>query len=281
MQNLQRILDIHDRPKTLRFEDRLKLSRQLNGEAKAETPSFYQIVHVLVDAKDKPKKIIDPLTKDESYVIYTNLPTLDRETSTIPMMLGTFVYDISEQKEYSTILLNPRSHKLAQVEFIGFEEIIFSPLKDPFTKHYMMTSPDQAKALLALNPSDRERFGFEVVFYVVTNQSVSNDVQLREDELQLKIKELAFIAPRVPVKKGSGSFLAIIVNLENKMEESAFIRTYKTFEPYADVNFVTSDLEIKCGDFQTIDYNGDHIDTIFAPLVEWQKNRKSELTFHK
>lgn len=276
MHHAQRLLDIHDRPMTLRFEDRLQLSKEAKPQQIFKSPSFFQIVHVLIDEKGNAKKLVDPLTKDESYIIYTLTSTLTDELHTTPMMLGTFIYSICGKKEIGSILINPRTEKLGQISYLGFDEVLFSPIKDEFTKHYMMTSPDEAKSLLALSPIDRERFGFEVVFYVVTNQSISCERQLREEELQLKIRELAFLAPRTPLKKGSGSFLAIIVNLENKMEESAFIRTYKTYEPYADVIFVTSDLEIKTGDFQSIEYNGNHIDTIFSPLIQWQQNKRLE-----
>ncbi len=58
------------------------------------------------------------------------------------------------------------------------------------------------------------------------------------------------------------------------MEESAFIRSYKTFDTYADVIFVNSNLELLTGDLTPIPYDGNQIDTIFAPIIYWQKSQQ-------
>lgn len=274
MQSLSMLLEIKDLPLVLRFKDRTTISHKLKAKDSNSEPHYFQLVEVIVDDNNKPKKLKDPLTQDESYAIFNHKDlTQNTDFKTSTMMFGTFVYSICDSKQISSILINPRNETLNNIQFLAFDEVVFSPLKDSFTKHYMLTPPDQAKALLAINPSDRERIGCELVFYVITNQSVSSDSSKREEELQEKIRELAFLAPRIPIKKGSGSFLVVIVNLENKMEESAFIRSYNTYGSYSDVIFVTSDLEIKSGDFETIEYNGDHIDTIFTPIIEWQKNK--------
>ena len=79
------------------------------------------------------------------------------------------------------------------------------------------------------------------------------------------------MAPRVPIRRGSGSFLGILLNLENDLEERAFIRDYPMFDEYSDSIFVTSQLKILSGTLEEIHYNGDQIDTIFGPLIRWQK----------
>lgn len=68
--------------------------------------------------------------------------------------------------------------------------------------------------------------------------------------------------------------MAIILNLDNVLEERAFIREYKTFDDYADVIFVTSDFKMMAGNLEPIAYDGDQIDTIFTPLIYWQTQKR-------
>ena len=79
------------------------------------------------------------------------------------------------------------------------------------------------------------------------------------------------MAPRVPIKKGSGSFLAVLLNLENDLEERAFIRDYSMFDDYSDSIFVTSKLKMLSGNLEEIHYDGNSIDTIFGPIINWQR----------
>ena len=108
---------------------------------------------------------------------------------------------------------------------------------------------------------------------MITNRGLSDDPEKRQKELKEKIDELSFCLSKVPMKKGSGTFFAVILNLDNGLEERAFIREYKTFDPYADVIFVTSDFKMLTGNLEPIAYDGEQIDTIFMPMIQWQKNR--------
>ncbi|MFT6067727.1 MAG: hypothetical protein ACJAT2_001906 [Bacteriovoracaceae bacterium] len=256
--------------------------------------SYYELVEVAVDENNKPILFNEASTGFSFYSIFSNKSLTRRMSATYKWddvisnnfsandllktkttMLGELIYDLKHSDQPAAIKINPvLTQSDSGVEFTLAEEFVFAPIYDKFTSKFMMTSTDEAKALLAVNPEDEERFGIEFVFYMITNKGLPEEREEREPLLQEKIKELAFMAPRIPMKRGSGTFFCVLLNLENEMEESAFIRTYKTFDPYADVLFVNSDLEIRTGDLIKVPYNGEKIDTIFLPMIEWQRNNR-------
>jgi hypothetical protein len=191
-----------------------------------------------------------------------------------PYMLGDLVFSLCDSKKVQYIKINPVLTQEDSKEVLLHEEIIFIPIQDQLTGKFMLTPPEEAMALLALNPEDQKRMGMEMVFYCVTNKNLPERYEDREEILAEMIEELSFCGPRVPIKKGSGSLLCVILNLENAMEETAFIRNYKTLDEHSDVIFVTSDLKIKTGDLHQINYDGDSIDTIFGPIINWQRSNE-------
>ena len=62
-----------------------------------------------------------------------------------------------------------------------------------------------------------------------------------------------------------------LLNLENDLEERAFIRDYSMFDDYSDSIFVTSKLKMLSGNLEEIHYDGNSIDTIFGPIINWQR----------
>lgn len=256
----------------------------------------YQLVHVLVGDHDAPVRYRSHSEEPESYMIFTNpslLARLEKETDIESieshsidrgyeatklklksMMLGELVDSLKDQNEVSSIKVNPVLTRLAgsDTSFVLCEDVLFAPMFDKFTSKLLLTDPADAKALLAIDERDVKRFGIELRFYMITNRSFAPEGDDRNEDIKSKIEELAFIAPRVPMKKGSGTFLLVILNLENEIEEQAFIRDYKMFDEYSNVLFVTSSLKLLTGQLDRIHYNGDSIDTIFHPMIEWQKN---------
>lgn len=257
--------------------------------------SYYDLVEVAIDENGAPLLFEEKATGYSFYSIFSNrgltrrvskAHTWDEVTEgnfechellkTKTTMLGELVFDLRTQKQVAVIKINPiKTQTTNGLIFNLAEELIFAPIFDGFTSKFMMTEPDEAKALLAVNPNDEARFGIEFVFYMITNKDLPIEKEEREPLLQEKIKELAFMAPRIPMKRGSGTLFCVLLNLENEMEENAFIRTYKTFDSYADVLFVNSNLEIRTGDLVQLPYNGDKIDTIFLPMIEWQRIKRS------
>ncbi len=258
--------------------------------------SFYDLVEVAVDDKEMPLLFEEASTGYSFFAVFSNRNLTRRMSiqnswenvsvsnfegsellTTKTIMLGELIHDLKNRSEAAAIKINPiKTVSPSGDEFYLAEEFVFAPIFDKFTSKLMVTDPDEAKALLAVNPEDEERFGIEFVFYMITNKDLPIERDEREPLLQEKIKELAFMAPRIPMKRGSGTFFCVLLNLENEMEENAFIRTYKTFDPYADVLFVNSSLEIRTGDLIKVPYNGEKIDTIFLPMIEWQRNNAFE-----
>ena len=259
--------------------------------------NYYSLVSVLVDGNGSPKKLRENSADTESYMIFTDALLLKRimrphsaneilsgtfESLAHPdyhlttFMLGDLIKVLKNSNKPQSIKVNPILFETDRLDGGVFlcEEVLFAPLFDQVTKKYMMTAPDQALALLAINPSDQERFGIEIIFHALTNSELPDDKESREEVLKNKIDELAFYAPRIPIKKGSASIYCVLLNLENAMEETAFIRNYRTFDEHTDIIFVTSDLEIRTGDLNRIPYHGEKIDTIFTPIIQWQQENR-------
>ncbi len=250
--------------------------------------SSYDVVHVLVGHDGEPCVTKSHDNEAATYLIFTDsslarrvqdfyelsalsdLSTPQSEPLTIKhMMLGELVRVIKASGKNSPIKVN--AFKTKEFGFLC-EEVLFTPVLDSFTGKSLMTDPSEAKALLALDPKEEKRFGMEFTFYLMTNQNVPEVIEERQNYLKDKIEELSFIAPRIPMMKGSGTFLVVILNLENEIEEQAFIRDYKMFDEYSSILFVTSGLRLLTGNLEEIHYNGEQIDRIFLPMINWQKN---------
>ena len=243
----------------------LNLASRISGD-KVQKLGTYELVEVIVDARQSPVALSEKAGVRE-YAIFTELTRklpLKEGQSYLTFMLGDLVRVVADDKRAQVLLVNPR-------EDLTADEVLFAPCFDPLTHKYMMTDPEDGVALLAIRPEDQDRYGIEMVFHVLNHKTLSEESESREAELQQKIRELSFFVPRVPIRKGSGSFYCVLLNLENSMEETAFIRQYKTFDEHSDVIFVTSELKILTGSLDAIPYDGERIDTIFTPVIKWQQ----------
>ncbi len=280
------------------------LSRSITSLWKEEeTLGSYQLIHVLVDRDQKPCSWKINSHDTESYMAFTrpelkerlgkvydlsddlielgNTEVLPEGTSLRIMMVGELIDQLSRSQKETSIKINPVPVVIGKgVEPLLYcEEVLFAPQYDDFTCKYLLTDPDDAKALLAINPDDEKRFGIEIVYYMLTNSGLPEEGEDRENGLIERVEELAFKAPRVPLSRGSGSFVAVLLNLENEIEERAFIRDYSTFDYYGDLVFVTSSLKLWTGKLEEIHFNGEKIDTIFAPLIKWQQGKKKPMPY--
>ncbi|MBT3583411.1 MAG: hypothetical protein HN509_00780 [Halobacteriovoraceae bacterium] len=259
-----------------------KLKKLIGGEKSYRNLGHYDLVQVLVDQNENPSAI--SLNQDDlpAYLVATAsfqkefAEKLLEKGQLKTIMLGELIKILQSEKAPSVLKVNPAPIGSENSPLIGCQEVLFAPTLDSFTQKLLMTDPSQAKALMAIDPNDQTRMGIEMVFHVLTNMALpeSEERELRDRAIRLKIEELAFIAPRVTIRNGSGSFYCVLLNLENDMEETAFIRDYKTFDPHSDIIFVNSKLEILTGELENIPYNGDHIDQIFLPLINWQQSKK-------
>ena len=196
------------------------------------------------------------------------------------MMLGELVNMLKKNAPLTSIKVNAVSIQLKGESdpFLFCEQVLFAPQMDDFTQKLLLTDPEDARALMAINPEDQKRFGIKMVFYMLTERDLPEEREERENILRNRIEELAFIAPRTPIAQGSGSFLAVLLNLENEIEERAFIRDYPMFDEHSDLIFVTSKLKLYSGALEEIYFNGEKIDTIFTPLISWQANKRRNKT---
>lgn len=268
-----------------------------------DTLGSYQLIYVLVDESQKPFALQINPHDVKSFVAFTRSELKERlgkvhelqdgliekdEEITLPqglslriMMVGELMDQLSSQRKETSVKINPLPVVIGKgVEPLLYcEEVLFAPQFDEFTCKYLLTDPDDAKALLAINPDDEKRFGIEIVYYMLTNSGLPEEGEDRATGLIEKVEELAFKAPRVPLSRGSGSFMAVLLNLENEIEERAFIRDYSTFDYYSDLVFVTSSLKLWTGKLEEIHFNGEKIDTIFAPLIKWQQGKKKPMPY--
>jgi len=252
-------------------QDWLKLKKQVVGKESLKLSS-YDLVQVIVGSDREP--LLTRANKSDvscALAFTTEAKARDflkKSEGSLTTMTIIYLSDLlKENGEVSSIKINPT---MVNDELVC-ENVLFSPTFDSFTQKSLMTNPGEAKALLAVNAKDEKRFGIELTFYILTNRQLAANGELRQNQLKEKIEELAFIAPRIPMRKGSGSFLVVVLNLENEFEENAFIRDYKMFDDHSNVLFVTSSLRLLDGHFNEIHYNGEQIDTIFNPMIKWQR----------
>lgn len=244
--------------------------------------SFYDLVHVAVNENSEREEPLFYSASNEdtkAYLAFTDLKMIERMGEgykTKTYMLGELVRLVQDAKKVKAIKINPVKINGSKSPVTLAEDFVMVPLFDEVTKKSLLTDPEEALALLAIHPEDQARLGIEFVFYCLTSKHLPEDKEERESVLRQKVEELAFYAPRVPLRKGSASLLCVVLNLENSMEEAAFIRNYRTFDKHADLIFVTSALEILTGELERISYDGEHIDGIFGPLIEWQKIRQQK-----
>jgi len=146
--------------------------------------SYYDLIEVATDSNDRPLAFEEASTGFSFYAIFSNrnltrrMASLNQwhdietdqyeNTETLPtktIMLGEFIHSLRNEKEPAAIKVNPiKTATTSGDEFYLAEEFIFAPIHDKLTNKYMITNPCEAKALLAINPEDVERFGINFVF---------------------------------------------------------------------------------------------------------------------
>lgn len=188
-------------------------------------------------------------------------------------MLGEFLDSLKNSKYVTPVKVNPIA--VGSIDNFLCEEILFAPVFDNYTRKYLMSSPKDARALLAMNPNDQKRWGLKIVFQTVTNTEMPLDPDRRENFIKEKIQESHFVIPRVALPRGSASIYCLILNLENPIEEMAFIRNYRSFDPHTKILYVNSNLEMITGDFKKVPYFNGDIDEIFGNLLAWYRSSES------
>lgn len=269
-------------------------------------PQYFDLVHVLVDENKRPLLYSQHPDDVPSLMVFTDVGAIYRMDKTFQesellqgchhqkhsytssrqldyeiFTIGELMNYVPNKEQITAIKVNPISYRFSAEEFPIFlcEEVLFVPLFDPRTQKYMMTSPDKAMALLALDPFDQKRFGVEITFHAYSPSDLPSEETQRTSYIQQQIEKLHFYIARTIQKKGSASFYCVLLNLESKAYEYAFIREYQTFNRHISPIFVTSSLQLLSGQLDNIDYDGKKINTVLMPLIEWHKKRKLSFNY--
>jgi hypothetical protein len=247
-------------------------------------PSFYDIVY-LIYQEDGSVFNLQLNSKLKIPVIFTDTskignmfdPQINYIPSNLkyrPIMVGELIELFEKEKFPTPIIINPYKKGPDVYEF---DNTLFLPIKDPHTKKLLLTDPEEARALYAINPVDQKRFGIEFVFYIQTQTDLPTDGLERSSVLKEKIEFLSYLVPRTPVRRGSSSFFVIILDLENDMEETAFIRPYKTMDSYTNLIFLDSHYNLKTGELENIPYLSQTVDELFNGLIKWDHIKRSSI----
>lgn len=227
--------------------------------------SFYSVVYAAYKDGFSTRKI-DEFNLDITCA-FTNKEDAHKSFpnhTILPLMLGKLIKEVSSNERINIIGLNPSSE--------GFENFIFVPFYDSLTKQYLISPSDEAIALLSIDNKAHEHMGVEATFFSINNKFLPDDFDQRERLLADLVDDLSFMIPRITQPKGSANIVTLILNLENPVEEKAFIRKYDVFDNYIKVLFVTSDLKLQDGNLNEIAYNGESLEGIYIPIIEHSKN---------
>ena len=179
-------------------------------------------------------------------------------------MLGRVIEQVRSEDTIKVLGINPDKDSV-------FDNILFIPFSDKLTKQNLLSPSDEAISLLSIDKAAHFNMGAETVFFSLTNKHIPEQGEQRVKTLENLVEDLAFVLPRIALQKGSFNIICLILNLENYLEEKAFIREYKTFDAYTDTLFVTSELKLLNGSLEEIPYDGSHLEGIYRPIYDNHK----------
>ena len=205
--------------------------------------------------------------------VFTNIDNanayLNKESNknmvTKPVMLGRLIEIERSDKAIKILAIDPESQD-------SVCEVLFIPFSDKLTRQNLLSPSDEAISLLSIDKISHYNMGAETVFFSLTNKHLPESGEERIKILEELVQDLAFIVPRLSLKKGSFNVICLILNLENYLEEKAFIREYETFDNYTDTIFVTSELKLLTGRLEEISYDGSQLEGVYKPIYDHQRN---------
>ena len=234
-----------------------------------ESPSFlpnnlnyYSIVFILMNDKDEIKKAPIPSLELEITMVFTQKNSFVKSESynLIPIMLGVLIKRIQAQTYLEVIGIN------FDTEISLFDELIFIPLFDKTTQLNLISPPNYSLALLSIDQTSHKNLGLETIFLSISDKHLNK--QNQSQDLKQISKDIDFILPRILQPKGSGNVIVLLLNLDDYLEERALIREYKTFIPYIEVLFVTSELKLLTGNLTEISYDPSTTEGIYLPIIQ-------------
>jgi hypothetical protein len=226
--------------------------------------SFYEIVYAIESDSFKTSTIAELDT--EVTLAFTEREDAlkhSSEENVVAIMLGKLIQESCHEDHINIIGLNYNEGK--------FDNFIFVPFYDKLTKQYLISPTDESIALLSIDQKSHRHMGVQATFFSINNKFLPEENDARAELLANLVEDLSFMIPRISQPKGSANIICLLLNLENGVEEKAFIRKYKTLDCYTEVLFVTSDLKLQTGELESIQYDGTNLEGIYTPIISRQK----------
>lgn len=257
----------------------LKTNGQSKTQVEKKSLSFYDIIYVI--QTDTSNRNIKSGFKTE-YIPRLKIKLTMAFSS--KQHCEKFV-DSNDRVRAITVGMLCRETKSNSIEVVGlnmqksdklieFDEFIFVPPFDQVTGQYILSPRDEAISLLSIDNQSHRFMGVEATFFSITNKAlVTFSNKKRQNYLNELIDNLSFVIPRIPQPKGSANIICLLLNLENSIEERAFVRDYSTFDNYTEVLFVNSNLDLLTGNLKAIDYDGASLEGIYLPLIKRAQDR--------
>ena len=183
--------------------------------------------------------------------------------------VGELSNSLEHESNITLIKINADSINANEINIC--DQIIISPIKDKLSGQRTITEGDKTLPLVALDRNKVQKMGFEAVYGFFRQEELRSDDSRTEDILQM-IDFIEFTAKRTPIKFGSSSIVCLFLDFENPIEENQFIREYQLMDSFSNVLFVNSNLELINSYKQRIQYDGDQMQTILMPIIEWQRS---------
>lgn len=254
-----------------KISHRLKRPSQLKDFLSGEEVelSFYDIIYAIkTDDSFLTKEISDtnaPITlafsSKENALKFQNMGDI------VAITVGKLINQVHNDKLIEVIGINYDENQNS------FSNFIFVPFFDKLTGQYLISPTDESIALLSIDKKAHKYMGVEATFFSINNKYLPEEADKREPILANLVEDISFIIPRISQPKGSANIICLLLNLENPVEEKAFIRSYKTFDDYTEVLFVTSELKLLTGDLEEISYNGETLEGVYTPIITRQKKK--------
>ncbi len=216
----------------------------------------------------------NPITHNEStgaftVFAYTKKPEIV-DVNFEEFTIGELSKRLFNQTKPTLIKLNPDSTLEDQIN--SCEEIIFCPREDKMSKQLTITSLDQTLPLMAIDQAKVESLNFEAIYAFFRDTDLPASREERTHHILKMIEFIQFSLKRTPIKFGSSSVMCIFLDFEDPIEENQFIQEYRLLDSYSNVIFVNSELEIINSYRQKIEYDGEKMETILLPIINWQKS---------
>ena len=233
--------------------------------------SYYSIVYVITNNATGEIYLNNETQNSLGVFVYTALPKqANSKFNFAEYTIGELSQRLSRNTKPTFIKVNSPSIEDGVIN--PCEEIIYCPLMDKMSQQLTITSLDQTLPLMAIDSKKVQTMNFEAIYGFFRDAELPKDRGERTQHIFKMIEFIKFATKRTPIKFGSSSIICIFLDFDDPIEENQFIQDYELFDNYSNVIFVNSQLEIINSYRQKIAYDGDKMETILLPIINWQKS---------